>query len=192
MQERLTNVSHKSVSAQPTEICDVGMLIAERTNTWLERRSSKEYTSKILCRYIVSSDSTNIFYLMLCENVQKIPPKLQWCRMYRTSNLFHYIKNNMRTLMQTYAVMTEAYGEQTLARSTIFNWHQQFTQGRASASPKPKSGRPVAASTKTTVNTISTMLAEDDSLSQWQIYSPVFCKLPWKRLFSLFSFLQFL
>ncbi len=30
-----------------------------------------------------------------------------------------------------YAAMKEMYGEQTLARSTIFHWHQQFTQGRA-------------------------------------------------------------
>ncbi len=63
-----------------------------------------------------------------------------------------------KTPTQTYAAMKEVYGEQTLTRSTIFHWHQQFTQGRASASPKPKSGRLVAASTETTVNTISMML----------------------------------
>ncbi len=68
--------------------------------------------------------------------------------------------------MQSYAAMNEAYGEQILARSTIFHWHQQFTQGRTTASPKLKSGRLVAASTETTVNTIGTMLADEDSLSQ--------------------------
>ncbi len=67
---------------------------------------------------------------------------------------------------QKYAAMKEAYGEQMLAHSTIFHWHQQFMQGWASASPKPKSGRPVAAFNETTVNTICTMLADDDSLSQ--------------------------
>ncbi len=71
--------------------------------------------------------------------------------------------------MQTYAAMKEVYGKQMLACSTIFHWHQEFTQGRASASLKSKSGRPVAASTETTVNTISTMLADDDSLLQRQI-----------------------
>ncbi len=66
--------------------------------------------------------------------------------------------------------MKEANSEQTLAHSTIFHWHQQFMQGRASASLKPKSGRPVAAFTKTTVNTIGTaMLADDGSLLQRQI-----------------------
>ncbi len=65
-----------------------------------------------------------------------------------------------------YAAMKEAYGKQMLARSTIFRWYQQFTQGRAFALPKPKSGRPVAASAETTMNTIGTMLADDDSLSQ--------------------------
>ncbi len=68
-----------------------------------------------------------------------------------------------------YAAMKEMYGEQTLARSTIFCWHQQFTPGQASASPKQKSGRSVTASTETTVNTIGTMLVDDDSLSQRQI-----------------------
>ncbi len=42
-------------------------------------------------------------------------------------------------------------------------------KGQASASPKPKSGRPVASFTETTVNTIGTMLVDDDSLSQRQI-----------------------
>ncbi len=65
--------------------------------------------------------------------------------------------------------MKEVYGEQTLAHGTIFHWHQQFMQGRASASPKPKSGRLVVTSAETEVNTISTMLADDDSLSQRQI-----------------------
>ncbi len=83
--------------------------------------------------------------------------------------------------------MKEAYGEQALARSTIFHWHQQFTQGWASASPKPKSGRPVAASTKTTVNTTDmTMLAYDDSLSQRQIALVGISQTTVKKLFSLF------
>ncbi len=80
---------------------------------------------------------------------------------------FHYLLKKMPT--QMYATMKEAYGEQTLACSTIFHRHQQFAQRRASASPKPKSGRLVVASTKATVNMIGTMLADDDSLSQWQI-----------------------
>ncbi len=66
--------------------------------------------------------------------------------------------------MRTYAAVQEAYGEQTLARSTIFHWQQQFTQGRASASPKLKSGRLVAVSTETAVNMIGTMLVDDDSI----------------------------
>ncbi len=65
--------------------------------------------------------------------------------------------------------MKEVYGKQTLARSTIFHWHQPFTQGWASASPMPKSRRPVAASTDTKVITIGTMLLDDDSLLQQQI-----------------------
>ncbi len=54
-------------------------------------------------------------------------------------------------------------------RSTIFCWHQQFTQEWSSASLKLKSGRLVVASTDTVVNMIGTMLADDDSLLQQQI-----------------------
>ncbi len=79
---------------------------------------------------------------------------------------FHYLLT--KTPTQTYAVMKEVYGEQTLTRSTTFCQHQQLTHGKASASPKPKSGRRVAASTETMVNTIGTMLMDDDSLSQRQ------------------------
>ncbi len=80
---------------------------------------------------------------------------------------FHY--SFKKTPTQTYAAMKEAYGEQTLACSTIFHWQQQFSQGRASASPKPKSGRLVVACIETMVNTIGTMLADNDSLLQRQI-----------------------
>ncbi len=92
-----------------------------------------------------------------------------------------------KTLTRTHAAMKEAYGEQTLARGTIFRWHQQFTQGRASASPKPKSGRQGMASTETKVNTISTMLADDDFLSQWQIAHVGILQTTVKKInFSLF------
>ncbi len=84
-----------------------------------------------------------------------------------------------KTPTQTYAAMKEVYAERTLAHSTIFHWHQQFTQGQASASLKPKSGRLVAATTETPVNTIGTMLADDDFSSQRQIvHSSVFRKPP--------------
>ncbi len=77
---------------------------------------------------------------------------------------FHYLLK--KNVTQMYAAMKEAYGAQTLVCSTIFHWHQQFTRGQASASPKPKSGRPEATSTETMVNTVGTMLVDDDSLSQ--------------------------
>ncbi len=70
-----------------------------------------------------------------------------------------------------YAAMKGVYGEQMLDCSIIFHWHQQFTQRWTSASVKLKSGRPVVASTVTTVNTIGTMFVDDDSLSQRQIAS---------------------
>ncbi len=62
--------------------------------------------------------------------------------------------------------MKEVYGEQ--ARSTTFHWHQQFTQGHASASPKPKSGRPGGLYWDNSEYD-RTMLTDDDSLSQQQI-----------------------
>ncbi len=94
--------------------------------------------------------------------------------------------------MQTYAAMKEAHGEQTLALSTIFYWHQQFTQGRASASLKPKSGRLVVTSTETTVNTIGTMLGMMVPYHNDGQHPSIFPKPRCKRLFSLVSFLQFL
>ncbi len=74
-----------------------------------------------------------------------------------------------------------------LTRSTIFHWHQQSMQGRASASPKPKNGRPVVASTETMVNTIGTMLADDDSSSQRQtVLVGILQTTQTKIIFSLF------
>ncbi len=86
--------------------------------------------------------------------------------------------------------MQLCYGEQTLTRSTIFRWHQQFIEGWASASLKPKSGRLVAASTETTVNTVGLLIADDDSLLQWQIAFVGILQTTAKKII-LFSFLQF-
>ncbi len=152
----------------------MGTLIVEWTNTWLERGGSKEYTSKISRGYVASSGSANIFCFVLCKNMQKIPPNCNdvECTELRTSSVTPeticngkiplLIKKKFRhRLMQLW--------KKGMVNRRIFHWHEQFTQGQACASSKTKSRRPVVASAETTVNTMGTMLADDDSSLQWQI-----------------------
>ncbi len=151
---------------------------SEQTHDWKEEVSKNipvKFHVVKLCLAVVRTFSVLCCaktYKKFCRNCSDVK-----CTKLRTSSitpgttcggkisLFIFKK----TPTQTYVAMKEAYGEQMLPRSTIFHQHQQFTQGWASASPKPKSETPMAASTETTVNTTSTMLADDDSLSQRQI-----------------------
>ncbi len=78
----------------------------------------------------------------------------------------HYLLKKKKTPTRTYVTMKEVYGEQMLARSTIFLWYQQYKNGWDFVTPKLKNGRLVVVSTDVMVNTIVMRLADDDSISQ--------------------------
>jgi len=47
-----------------------------------------------------------------------------------------------KSATETFAFLTEAYGDATLLRTMIFKWHKTFKEGRENVEDDPCSGRP--------------------------------------------------
>ena len=48
-----------------------------------------------------------------------------------------------KSSIETFASLTEAYGDATLSRTMIFKWHKAFKEGRQNIEDDPHSGRPI-------------------------------------------------
>ena len=48
-----------------------------------------------------------------------------------------------KSATETFASLTEAYGDATLSRTMVFKWHKAFKEGRENAEDNPRSGRPI-------------------------------------------------
>ena len=47
-----------------------------------------------------------------------------------------------KSASETLALLTVAYGEYTMKKSSIFEWHRQFKEGREDVKDDPRSGQP--------------------------------------------------
>jgi hypothetical protein len=47
-----------------------------------------------------------------------------------------------KSMMETFQLLTEAYGEECMSRVRIFEWHKQFSEGRESVKDDDCPGRP--------------------------------------------------
>ena len=52
------------------------------------------------------------------------------------------VKRN-KSATETFASLTEAYGDVTLSRIMVFKWHKAFKEGRENVEEDPRSGRPI-------------------------------------------------
>ena len=43
---------------------------------------------------------------------------------------------------ETYQLLRQAYGEDAMGRTQVFDWFRRFTEGRTSVESDPRSGRP--------------------------------------------------
>jgi len=50
----------------------------------------------------------------------------------------------IKSATETFASLTEAYGDATLSRTMAFKWHRAFKDGRENVEVNPHSGRPVS------------------------------------------------
>ena len=58
-------------------------------------------------------------------------------------------------------MIQEAYGDQALSKTRVFEWHKKFKDGQESLEDAPRAGRPSTSKTDVNHNTIDAMLQED-------------------------------
>jgi len=66
---------------------------------------------------------------------------------------------------ETFASLTEAYGDPTLSRSVVFKWHISFKEGRENVEDDPRFGRPILSTNDQNVEMVRAVMAKDCRLS---------------------------
>jgi hypothetical protein len=49
-----------------------------------------------------------------------------------------------KSATETFASLTEVYGDTTLSRTIVFRWHKAFKEGRENVEDDPLSGKPIS------------------------------------------------
>ena len=62
---------------------------------------------------------------------------------------------------ETVELIQKAYGDAVLSRTTIFEWHKRFREGRESVKDDERSGRPSTSRTYDNIAAIDKMVKED-------------------------------
>ena len=66
---------------------------------------------------------------------------------------------------ETFASLTEAYGDATLSRTMVFRWHKAFKEGRENVEDDPHSGRPISSTNGENVEVVRAVMVKDRRLS---------------------------
>jgi len=66
---------------------------------------------------------------------------------------------------ETFASLTEAYGDATLSRTMVFKWHKALKEGRENVEDDPRSGRPISSTNYQNVEVVRAVMAKDRQLS---------------------------
>jgi len=70
-----------------------------------------------------------------------------------------------RSATQTFASLTEVYGDATLSRTVVFKWHKAFKEGRENVEADPRSGRPISSTNDQNVEMVRAVIAKDRRMS---------------------------
>ena len=70
-----------------------------------------------------------------------------------------------KSATETFASLTEAYGDATLSRTMVFKWHKAFKEGRENVEDDPRSGRPISSTNDQNVEVVRAVMAKDRRLS---------------------------
>jgi len=66
-----------------------------------------------------------------------------------------------KSATETFASLTEAYGDATLSRTMVFKWHKAFKEGRENVEDDPRSGRPVSSTNDQNMELVRAVMAKD-------------------------------
>jgi predicted transcriptional regulator len=70
-----------------------------------------------------------------------------------------------KTDTKTYQLLREVYGEDTLSRARVFEWHRRLLGGREDVEDDERLGRPVTMKTDENVDRVRTLVRNDRRLS---------------------------
>ena len=74
-----------------------------------------------------------------------------------------------KSATETFASLTEVYGDVTLSRTMVFKWHKAFKEGRESVEGDPRSGRPISSKNDQNVAVVRAVMVKDRRLSVMMI-----------------------
>jgi transposase len=74
-----------------------------------------------------------------------------------------------KTATETFEMLKRAYGKECLSRTSVFQWHKRFKEGRESLQDDDWKGRPSTSRTEESVKVIQKCLAEDRTFSVWML-----------------------
>jgi hypothetical protein len=69
-----------------------------------------------------------------------------------------------KSTSETLALLTVAYGEYTMKKSSFFDWHSRYKEGREDVQDDPRSGQPKTQRTDANVDRVRTLVLSDRRL----------------------------
>jgi len=70
-----------------------------------------------------------------------------------------------KSATETFASLTEAYGDATLSRTMVFKWHKALKEGRENVEDDPRSGRPISSTNDQNVEVVRAVMSKDRRMS---------------------------
>ena len=70
-----------------------------------------------------------------------------------------------KSATETFASLTEVYGDATLSRTMVSKWHKTFKEDRENVEDDPLSGRPISSTNDQNVEVVRAVIAKDRRLS---------------------------
>lgn len=70
-----------------------------------------------------------------------------------------------KTASETVELLKQAYGDDALSRTTVFEWHRRFREGRQSAEDDALAGAPTSSSTPKSIHAVEQEVRADPRLS---------------------------
>ena len=70
-----------------------------------------------------------------------------------------------KTATETSKMLRDVYGDSSMSRTRVFEWHKRFVEGREDVEDDPKSGRPCTSTTDTNIEKVRQLVRSDRCLT---------------------------
>ena len=81
-----------------------------------------------------------------------------------------------KTATETLKMLRDVYGDSSMSRTRVFEWHKQFVEGMEDVEDDPKSGRPCTSTTDTNIEKVRQLVRSDRRLTIRVIANEVWTK----------------